>query len=823
MTDGIVNFTGDLKYALRSLTRTKGLAVTVILTLALGIGANAAIFTLVRGVLLRPLVNRDEDRLIYIRQSAPGIAAENTYFSVPEIQDLRAGVKTLTAFGDFSTIGFTMVGLAEPREVRAGVVGGSYFDVMGLHPVLGRLLDMRDDGPAAAGAMVLTYRFWTTVLKSDPSVLGKTVRLESYGPARSATIVGVLEPSVPYPAETEIIANVVTSPHHLSATMVTGRVHRMTELFGRLAPGASLEQARAELRTVYGAMIKDHPESYSPKADFRINAVGLRDQITSRARTVLLVLLAASGLVFIIACSNVANLILARTVRREGELAIRAALGATAGALRRTLLAESLLLCGAGAAIGVLSARPMVAILARYASRFSVRALDLTVDSSMLWVGALLAVVAAVLLAFVPRLPTADASHGFGLSSGGARITGSTRRRQQIFAVTQIAASFILLAGASMLLKTLLALQAAQTGFDTRSVLVINVPVMSYGKTPVQVTGFQKETIRRIGELPGVNGVAMATAVPWRDAGSFPAFQFSTDGHVRAPGEEDPRGRFRSVTPGFFATLGVPILAGRDFNDADRGGEMVVIVSQSLAQRMFPGQDPLNRHLRWTDPVIEFISLSGEPRRIVGVVADVDDEHVLPGPALTVYHPLDQGFGGGRLFIHARSNPYALVTPVTQLIRQMSAEQVVERAATLEDVRAEVLTPDRLNTIVFGGFAAVALLIAVVGVAGVLAFSVSGRTREFGIRLAVGSQPSQLVTGVIGEGALMAGAGIIAGAVLGFALANLASSYFNATSMPGAVPVIGSGIVLLASAVVASVLPAARAARVDVMQALRSN
>ena len=253
--------------------------------------------------------------------------------------------------------------------------------------------------------MVLTYRFWTTQLKSDPSVLGKTVRLGE----RSATIVGVLEPSVPYPAETEIIANIVTSPHHLSATMVTGRVHRMTELFGRLAPGATLEQARAELRTAYGAMLKEHPEAYSPKADFRIDAVRLRDQITSRARTVLLVLLAASVLVFVIACSNVANLILARTVRREGELAIRAALGASTGALRRTLLAESLLLCGAGAALGVLSARPMVAILARYASRFSVRALDLTVDSSMLWIGALLAVIAAVLLAFVPRLPLADA------------------------------------------------------------------------------------------------------------------------------------------------------------------------------------------------------------------------------------------------------------------------------------------------------------------------------------------------------------------------------------------------------------------------------
>ena len=262
---------------LRSLTRAKGLAITVVLTLALGIGANAAIFSLVRGVLLRPLVNRDESRLIYIRQSAPGIGVENANFSVPEIRDLRAGVKTLSEFGDFSTIGFTMVGLGDPREVRAGVVGGSYFEVMGLHPVLGRLLDMHDDGPNAQGAAVLTYRFWTTILKSDPSVIGKQIRLGE----RSAAIVGVLEPSVPYPAETEIIANVVTSPHHLSATMVTGRVHRMTELFGRLAPGATVESANAELRTVYAAMIREHPEAYAQKGENRIHAVLLRDQITS--------------------------------------------------------------------------------------------------------------------------------------------------------------------------------------------------------------------------------------------------------------------------------------------------------------------------------------------------------------------------------------------------------------------------------------------------------------------------------------------------------------------------------------------------------------
>src|SRR2546425_203599 len=595
-----MSFLRDLKVAFRSLARTKGLAVTVVLTLALGIGANAAIFSLVRGVLLRPLVTLDENRLIYIQQSAPGISPGGVPFSVPEIQDLRSSVKTLNSFGEFSTIGFALIGLRGPRAVRAGVVDGSYFDVVGLRPVLGRPIGPQGDGPKAAGVVVLTYRFWTTTLKSDPSVIGKAVRLGSFGD-RSATIIGVLEPSIPYPADTEIIANIVTSPHHLSATMQNGRVHRMTELFGRLAPGVTLDQARAELRTVYAPMIKDHPDAYSPQARFQIDARLLREQITSDARTVLLVLLAASALVFIIACSNVANLILARTVRREGELAIRAALGAGAAALRRTLLAESLLLCGAGATLGVLSARPMVAVLARYASRFSVRALDLTVDSSMLWVGAALAVVAAALLAFVPRLPSADASQGIGLSNGSVRITGSTNRRLRVFAVTQIAASFVLLAGASALVKTLLSLQSVETGLDTRHVLAINVPAVSNGKTPDQITGFYKETMRRITELPGVDRTAFGIVVPWRDAGSFgPGFQFSADGHMGAPREEDPRAQLRTISPGFFAALGVPMITGRDFNDSDRrGGESVVIVSQSLAQRMFPGQDAVNRHIMW--------------------------------------------------------------------------------------------------------------------------------------------------------------------------------------------------------------------------------
>ena len=683
----------DIRFALRALLRARGLAATVVVTLALGIGANAAIFSVVRGVLLRPLVNRDEDRLLYIRQSAPGIGAENTTFSVPEIDDIKSRVTTISAFGDFSTVDFTMLGLGgEPRMVKAGVVSGSFFDVMGLRPVLGRLLNVHDDGPQAAGAAVLTHRFWTSSLNSDPSVIGKTIRL---GP-RTATVVGVLEPSVPYPAATEIIANVVTSPHHLGATMVTNRTHRMTELFGRLAPGASLEEARAELTSVHAALMREHPEAYSTKAGVQLSVTTLRDQIAAPARTILLVLLAAAAVVFVIACSNIANLILARSVRREVELAVRAALGAGPGALRRTLLAESLVLCGAGAVLGVVLAQPLVAMVSRYAARFSIRALGVTVDSSVLWVGAGLAMAAAVLLAYVPRLPSPHAPAGLGLATGGVRITPGTNRRLRVFATTQIAFSFVLLAGAGMLLATLVALQTATTGYNMRQVLAFDIPTSATGLGDAKAIAFYQEATRRISGLPGVEGAAVGSFVPWRDAGSMgPGFLFTVDGYTPADGEENPRGRMRMVAPGFFAVLGVPIVAGRDFTDDDRGGsEPVTIVSQSVAQRLFPNGDAVNRHLTWTDPVF---SIYGKPvpSRIVGVVADVDDENVVPGPALTIYRPAWQIGVAGRLFVRAAGDPYALVPAVTRVIREISAEQPVERAATLEDVRAEVLSPER--------------------------------------------------------------------------------------------------------------------------------
>ena len=653
-----MSFLRDLKIAIRSLARVRALWFTVALTLALGIGANAAIFSVVRGVLLRPLANRDEDRLLYIRQSAPGLGEANANFSIPEISDLGTGLKTIQELGTFSEIDFTLVGLGTPREIPAGVVDGNYFAVMGLRPVLGRLLGPSDDGPSAAGAVVLTYKFWRESLHSDPSVLGKTVRLESITGARSAVIVGVLEPSVPYPVATEIIANVVTSPHHLSATMVTGREHRMTEVFGRLAPNATLEQARAELEKSYGAMMAAHPEVYKPEDHFQITVTRMHDQINSSANTVLWVLFAASGLLFIIASSNVANLVLARTVRRESELAVRSALGASTSTLRRSLLAESLVLCGSGVLAALILAIPMVEILGRYAARFSVRAQDMKLDFSLVWFGVALALIASIFLAYIPRLPKTNVLHGSG-ASGGTRVAGGSSRRLRVFAVLQITASFLLLAGSAVLMRTLYELEQSRPPFDTAKVLAVNLPALSYGKTPEQVQQFYREVKEQVAKIPGVEHVAGGFGVPWRDGRELSiAFSFTAQGAKRMNDRDDWRAKFRSVSPGYFGTLGMPLLQGRDFRDGDRdGSERVVIISQSVANSLFPGENPLDRELKWTDSVMKFIGISYEPRRIVGVVPDFDDENIIPTPVMTVYQPTDQEGWEDRLFVRAKQDP----------------------------------------------------------------------------------------------------------------------------------------------------------------------
>jgi len=630
----------------------------------------------------------------------------------------------------------------------------------------------------------------------------------------------VLEPAAPYPVATEIIANVVTSPHHLSATMVTGRSHRMTELFGRLAPGASLEQARAELRTDYAGMLQAHPADYKRDDQFTISVRRLRDQINARANAILWVLFAASALLFVIASSNVANLVLARTIRRESELAVRSALGASTAALRRSLLAESLVLCGSGVAGALVLAAPMVAMVGKYAARYSVRAEGIHLDATLVWTGMGLALAASLFLAYAPRLPAATASP----AGGGARGATGSKRRLRLFAVTQIAASFLLLAGAGLLLRTLYALESTPPPFETSRLLALNLPPDTFGRTPQQQQDFNREVVRRVAQLPGVQSVAAGFSVPWRDSQELGiSFAFSVEGAARKNGDDDLRANFRSISPGYFSTLGLPILAGRDFNDADRdGSDRVVVISKSVADRLFPGQPAIGRSMRWTDNVLKFIGISYDTRRIVGVVPDFDDQNILPSPAMTIYQPIAQEGWGGRLFVRTRANPYPLVPAIVKSIQAIAPDQPVERAATLQDIRAAILSPDKLNAIVFGGFAALALLIAVVGVAGVLAFSVSGRTREFGIRMALGAEPGRILAGVLREGLAIAAIGVVSGLVAALAGARALAAWVGGVHLPGALTLAGSAAVLLVAAAVASAAPAARAARVNTVEALRA-
>jgi predicted permease len=405
-----------------------------------------------------------------------------------------------------------------------------------------------------------------------------------------------------------------------------------------------------------------------------------------------------------------------------------------------------------------------------------------------------------------------------GLSGGSVRITPGTNRRLRIFATTQIACTFVLLAGAGMLVATLTALQTANTGYDLRHVLAIDLPArLAPGVEDPSRASVLQEATRRIGELPGVDGVAIGGSVPWRDRGTT-RLQFIAEGYQPANGEEAPTGRLRYVSPHYFAVLGVPILAGRDFTDDDRTShELVAIVNQSVARRLFPNGDALNRRLTPTNLGTNLGS--PEPGRIVGVVADVDEDNVVQEPSMIVYYPAR---GGSRLFVRAAGDPRALIPSVTRTIREVAADQAVERPAALEDIRTEVLAPERLNAFVFSALGGIALLIAIVGVAGVLAFSVSARMREFGVRLAVGSTPRDLRAGVLRDGVRIAAIGIAAGAAGGYTLVRVAEGLFGNVQLPGALPVVGAAVVLIGAAVAASLMPATRASRVDVLQALRS-
>ena len=811
----------DLRYAIRSLSLARGFTIAVVLTLALGIGANTAIFSVVRGVLLRPLPHQDGDRLMYLRQSAEaaGAAGENVRFSVPEIVDFRTASKTLGGIAEYSPMTFTLEGVDDAVRMDVGLVTGNYFSVMGLSPVLGRAFGPSDDGTAAAPVMILTHAYWLKRFGGDPGVVGKTVRVGG----KSVTIVGVLQPAPYFPARIDALMNMVNSEHHLSAMMVTGRTHRMTEMVARLAPGATVDQARAEVEVITRKVHTDFPEAYDAASGYRVTLTPFKEVLGEDAKLTLGLLMGAAAFVLIIACANVANLTLMRGVRREHELTVRAALGAGTGRLRRLLLAENLVLTLLGSALGLVIAIGGVRLLIAFAERYSPRAGEIRIDGAVLGFTLGLAVLVAVLLSFAQKLAP-DRALGSALASGTKRMTGGVRRHrlQQALVVAQIAVSMMLLTGAGLLIRTMQRLAVVDPGLNTENVLTMEVPV-DFGAQPPQVAIARYEQMRsELAALPGMIEVGVGSTVPLRAAGFV--LDVKAEGRAISPGEPMPQAEYRTASPEYFKAAGIPVVSGRTFSSTDRlGTAPVVVLNKTLADRLFPDQDPVGRRVAWTGEVLKFIGISDEWRTVIGVVGDTKDGGLDASAIPVMFLSFSQGdFPSGGFVMRTRSDPAALAPAATRIVRGIAANQPIEKVLTLNQIRDESVGPRRLNAQLVASFGMLALIVAAIGIAAVLAFSVSARTNEIGIRMSLGANAGRVHRMVLSEGGSLVALGLALGVVGALTLSRLMQGLLFGVAPHDPLTLAGVAVLMAAVGVGACWVPAARAARIDPGVALRA-
>lgn len=806
-----------MRYALRSLAKAPGFSFLVVLTLALGIGATAAIFSVFRGVLLRPLPHEGGEHIVYLQQSARDAGLADVKFSVPEIIDLRESVESLTGFAEFSAMPFNLLGLDRPVQVRAGIVSGNYFEVLGLAPVLGRAIGPRDDGGAADPVMVLTYEYWQNAFAGDPGVLGRVFRMNG----RSVTVVGVMAPAPPFPGDTDVFVNIVTSPHHLDATMVHGRSHRMTDVFARVTPGTTLERAQAEVTRVAERMYGAHAQNYDAAAGYAVSVTPLRSAMVSGARLTLYLLMAAAGLLLVTACANAANLVLTRNIRRDREFAVRWAMGADRWRLRRILLAETGVLALLGAGLGLLLAYAGLELLVGFAARFTARAAEVRMDMGVLLFTMAVASAAALAFAFTPGLRSQELS-GAMLTRSGSRTTGGSRRLQRGLIVAQVAASVVVLTAAGLLGRTLLALNAVDPGVDVEDTLTLEAPAGPEDGSPAQVASLQQEMQRRIMGLPGVRQVGVGFSVPLRS--NMVKLELRAEGRPVEPGQPIPLAEYRTATPGFFEAAGMDILAGRDFAETDgpdRGP--VAILNETLAARLFGDEDPLGRRVTWTGQVLSAIGMGEKWLTVVGVVSDTRDDGPDAPPPAVLFQPHTQNdlaYFPGAFVIRASAAP-TLAPRVQRIINELAPEQPVLRIATLEQIRQETIAPERLNTALVGLLGVLALVIAAVGLAGVLGFFVSERTPEIGIRMSLGANPLRVVAMVLRDGGTL----VVAGTALGL-LGSLAASRVLAGLLYGVTPGDPGTLALVVATILgvgllAAAVPAVRAARIDPLVAIR--
>jgi putative ABC transport system permease protein len=787
----------DLRFAFRMLARTPSFTLAAVLTLALGIGANAAIFTVVYAVLLRPLPFPNPEQLIYAHDTS--VTVPSASISWRKYVALRDRNRSLAALGAITPGGITLTGRGEPQQIAVSRVSGDFFDVFRVAPLAGRTIRRDDDRFEAAGVIVLSYGLWQRTFGGNAAIVGQTIRSDG----QSRTIIGIMPPDFAYPARTEAWIPVAVSPSEPPSNYL--------RLVGRMRDGVSVAQANQDLNAVSAAFNKETGLSRDVKAYL------LHDFIVQNNRRMLLVLQGAVLAVLLVACANVANMLLARSVARRRELSIRAAIGASAGRLVRQLFTESLVLAAIGGTTGVLLAGWLVRVFVAIAPAGFAGSPKIAVDGHVLLFAAVVALATGVIFGVAPARGGFHAEANDSLRDAGTRgATSGTLAAARALVVTEIALAIVLGLGAGLLVKSLLRLESQDGGFTADRVLTfqLSLPETRYSDDRT------RELVRGIGDairgLPGVTASGAISYLPLVNFGM--SAPFAIPGRMPIPqSDRGPSIENRVVTPGYFATMNIPFRGGKDFTDRDTASSRpVVIINETMARRYFPNENPVGAQLQLG---MENFQVA---REIVGVVGDVRSKALDSGPVAETYVPHAQiPLGTMSYAVRSGSDPLALLPAIRQRVAVLDADLPLVRPQTMEAVVAASVGSARLSSTLTSLFAVVAGILACLGVYGLVSYAVAQRTREIGIRVALGADPIAVARMVVGDGVRLAAYGVVAGAIGTWALTStLRTLLYEVSPTDPVVLVVMSAAALVVTAV-ASLVPALRVLRVDPSTALR--
>jgi putative ABC transport system permease protein len=802
----------DLRYAARTLGRAPAYTAVAVLTLALGIGANTAIFSVIHGVLLKDLPFANGERVVRLKQPVALGQIDDAGFSVQEVADLRAGSRSLESIVEFHTMSFNLLRRGEPQRVQTGVVSANYFDALGVRPLFGRTFRPGEDQPGATPVVVLGYRYWRERLGGDTTIIGRTVEMTD----RLHTVIGVLPPLPAFPNENDVFMPISSCPFRMSEAWLTRRAARALTVFGVSRPGVDLRAIESDLQTVATRMRADHADSYATARGFGLGAHSLLEELSGPARETLVLLLATSAFVLLIACANVANLTLVRLVHRRAELVVRAALGAGTGRLARQLLTESVVIAIVGAVVGVALAAGLLRVLVPYAARFTPRAFEIGLDAPVLLFTLGVSVLVGLASGILPLLSvTRDLASGLRARGDVGQAGGSRGRGERALVVAQVAVSVVLLAAAGLSVRSMIELSRVDAGYKPEQVLSLRFTPSRerYGR-PQDRVALTDRLLAAMREQPGVTSVALSATVPLGEGGRM-SHGMIIEGRPIAPGDTPPQAEMQVVSGTYFNTIGVPLMKGRTFDAHDRlDTEEVTVISRSLARRYWPNADPIGARISG-DGGDSWI-------RIVGVAGDVRDHALDEDPVDVFYLSYAQTPLGGTLLLRSTGEPAVLARRVTSAIHGIDPDLPVDAVRTLMEVRLDSLAPRRLTASLLTLFAVLALVIAATGIGGVLAFSVSQRTREFGVRLALGAQPGQVLSMVVRQGGTMVGLGLAIGTIGAIGLARFMDGLVYGVPTRDPLTLGAVCLTLAAVGVVASLGPARRATAVDPAIALRN-